>query len=347
MNSDYYRNKKVLVTGHTGFKGAWLCLMLESLGARVYGIGLEPIGPALNPKFNSSEQSFICDIRDSEKLSAKVNEINPDYVFHLAAQSLVRESYENPRYTFEVNVLGTVNLLESLKTCNSFTWVEIATTDKVYKNLEEGLRFTEHDELSGSDPYSASKVGTEMVAQSYRNLYPFQSKKIGVVRAGNVIGGGDRSRDRLLPDLIRAKETSTKVQLRNPNSIRPWQHVLEALDGYLRFGEYMGMNKGSIDTLNFGPSPGDELTVAQVAKLFLKDEFDAYVDLHQDIDGENVIKKESGILKLNSDLAKASLQWNPKFRCPESVAWVRKWENESKDEPADKCRAQISEYWSL
>jgi CDP-glucose 4,6-dehydratase len=347
MISDYYRDKKVLVTGHTGFKGSWLCLMLESLGARVYGIGLEPIGPALNPEFNSSERSIICDIRNSEQLSNWVNEINPEFVFHLAAQSLVRESYENPKNTFEVNVLGTVNLLESLKTCSDFAWVEIATTDKVYKNSEKGSRFTESDELGGSDPYSASKVGTEMVAQSYRNLESFHSKKIGVVRAGNVIGGGDRSRDRLLPDLIRAQNTSTKIQLRNPRSIRPWQHVLEALDGYLRFGEYLGIRKGPIDTLNFGPSHDDELTVEQVSRLFLEDKFNAYVDLMQDSESADVIKKESGILKLNSELAKTTLQWTPKFRCAESVAWVRTWENESRMNSAEKSRAQISKYWSL
>ena len=237
----HYSRKRVFVTGHTGFKGTWLSHLLLNLGAVVKGYSLAPTeeislfdasGIALNM------QSEIKDLRDREALMQSVENFQPDYIFHLAAQPLVRLSYEKPAETFEVNAIGTANLLDALKTVRQKCNVVLITTDKVYKNIEQDYPYKESDRLGGYDPYSASKACCELVIDSYRNSffnpsnYPSHKKSIAVARAGNVIGGGDWSKDRLIPDIVKALNKLETIHIRNPLTIRPWQHVLEPLFGY-------------------------------------------------------------------------------------------------------------------
>ena len=241
---EIFRNKKVFITGHTGFKGSWLSLLLQHEGAIVTGYSLAPVTiPNHYDLLKIEQQSFIDDILAANKLSAAIREAKPEIIFHLAAQPLVRASYADPLYTYQTNVIGTLNLLEAAKNCGTVKAIVLITTDKVYENKESNRPYIETDELGGYDMYSSSKACCELLIRSYRNSFlnidDYQIKHhilIASARAGNVIGGGDWSEDRLLPDIVKAAARGTSVQIRNPNAVRPWQHVLDCLYGYLLLG---------------------------------------------------------------------------------------------------------------
>ena len=267
----FWREKRVFVTGHSGFKGSWLCLLLERLGALVAGCSLPPeTEPNLFnlARISANMDSRWLDIRDFELLKKNLQSFRPDIVLHLAAQPLVRRGHRAPRETFDTNVMGTLNVLEAARACDSVRAVVAVTTDKVYRNGEEGKAFKETDALGGHDPYSASKASAEMVVAAYRHsFFTNEGKALACARAGNVIGGGDWSEDRLLPDAVRAWAGAEKLEVRSPNSIRPWQHVIEPLCGYLRLAETIFADASAASDFNFGPDQEDVATVREVVNL--------------------------------------------------------------------------------
>jgi CDP-glucose 4,6-dehydratase len=299
-----YEGKRVLITGHNGFKGSWLVAFLNYLGAEVYGISLEinEDSPFKDFHRKSSHASFTIDIRNFIELRKRVLSINPDLVFHLAAQSLVLDSYEKPRETFEVNVQGSINLFDALAETKCLG-VVVATTDKVYKNLEEGKIFKESDVLWGHDPYSLSKTGVELAISAWRNLPTSNSCEFIAVRAGNVFGPGDRARNRLLPDLLTSIRSGSIAKIRNPKSIRPWQYVLDPLLGYLLVGTRVLERNESNFAYNFGPSEEASVSVLDfVCKL------QEISDLKFEIENSD-LNLESTTLKIDSTLAKDHLGW--------------------------------------
>ncbi len=329
--SEAYKNKKVFVTGHTGFKGAWLCGWLHQLGAVVKGYALEPEHKeslyCLMEPLNILE-SVIADIRNKQLLEQEVLAFAPDFVFHLAAQPLVRRSYEIPSETFEVNVVGTANLLEAVKKLTGKCAVVIVTTDKVYENKEQDILYRETDALGGYDPYSASKACTEIVVASFRNSFyninevAVHHKGIATARAGNVIGGGDFSDDRIVPDIVRALQHDRTVELRNPHAVRPWQHVLEPLGGYLLLGDQLYKHPERFsEAYNFGPLPSDHLEVAQLAEIAVKSwghgNFITVGNANQ--------PHEANLLKLDIEKACSQLQWKPKLSASQAIDWTMKW----------------------
>lgn len=267
-NKNFWQGKKVLLTGHTGFKGAWLTLWLQQLGATVIGVSLEANTTpnlASEVKLHSLCKSNICDIRDAEKLATLIKEANPDVVFHLAAQALVRESYQNPLGTFDTNVMGTANLLNAIRALDNLSSVVMITTDKVYRNNEWIYPYREDDALGGHDPYSASKAASEIVIASYRDAFLSESGvPVASARAGNVIGGGDWSVDRLIPDAVRAWEAQETLEIRRPDAIRPWQHVLEPLAGYMILAEKLANKTVDVGAYNFGPETSEAVSVRTV-----------------------------------------------------------------------------------
>lgn len=312
----------ILITGHTGFKGAWLTLLLEFLGYSVVGISHEPQEGSLFSRMNRAGKivEIFADLQDQQKIENFVKEHEPSIVFHLAAQSLVSESYRDPVQTFSTNVMGTTSILEVCCKIKSVQTILVATTDKVYENNDLGRKFTESDPLGGIDPYSASKVGTEMVVKAWRSIQPKIGKpKILVARAGNVIGGGDYAQNRIFPDLVRAIVANKPLEIRNPLSTRPWQHVLDPIYGYLQFVE-ASLGGLKTDTLNFGPD-GNELTVAQllnIARETLPVESLSETDF-------KAIFKEAKYLSLDSSRAKNELTWTPKYSQVEAIKSTAKW----------------------
>lgn len=330
--SGVYEGKKVFVTGHNGFKGSWLCLWLELLGAKVCGYSL-PQQTTENhlSLLNLNIESTLGDIRDIEFLKEKINDFKPDIIFHLAAQPLVRYSYRNPIETFSSNVLGTLNLYEVARQCSTVKAIVSITTDKVYENNEWVWGYRENDRLGGNDPYSASKAAMEIMTTSYRNSF-FNLKKykkehqvlLGVVRAGNVIGGGDWAEDRLIPDIVRATLKDESVKIRNPHSIRPWQHVLDPLSGYLLLGQKLMDGHASFaDAFNFGPNLNEELTVERVI-LNLKKYWDR---VQYEVTGSKEDLHEAGLLKLDCAKAYKELAWKPtwsvEFGLQKTIQWYR------------------------
>jgi CDP-glucose 4,6-dehydratase len=329
-----YKGKKIFLTGHTGFKGSWLLKLFNLLGAEVMGYALDPITE--DDLFNLINGDRICnsviaDLRKKEVLKSAILEFQPDFVFHLAAQPLVRLSYEIPAETFEVNVMGTVNLLDSIKSLKNKCSVVIITTDKVYQNNEWDYPYRENDILGGLDPYSSSKACTELVVHSYRNSYFHPDnylthlKSIAVGRAGNVIGGGDWSKDRLIPDIVKAFSKDETVSVRNPKSIRPWQHVLEPIIGYLILGSKLEEEPTSYcQAYNFGPYLTDTLTVNEMIKLSIK--FWGK--------GEYIEKQilndyhEAGLLKLDISKTISQLDWYPKINAIKAVNLTIDWYKE-------------------
>jgi len=312
----FYKNKKVLITGHTGFKGGWLTQILLNFGAKVSGIALKP-----NTKPNLFQilglekeiRNYFCDIRDFGKILEIIKKEKPEIVFHLAAQPLVRDSYDHPLYTFETNIMGTANVLQAIKEVGIVKSAVIITTDKVYENKEKGSSFKEEDKLGGYDPYSASKAAAEIVINSYsRSLFnPSDYKKkhqtlIASARAGNVIGGGDWQKDRLMPDIIRAVfEKQEKVIIRNPQAIRPWQYVLEPLWGYLLLAEKLYDGKKDFSSAwNFGPNNKNYLTVEKLVKTTLELLGQGIYKIQKDS-----TKHEAQLLKINSHKAQKFLNW--------------------------------------
>jgi CDP-glucose 4,6-dehydratase len=267
----FWQGRRVLLTGHSGFKGAWLALWLRRLGAEVRGISLTPSTvPSLfdAASLGSAMDSHFCDIRERETLAALVRQARPEIVLHLAAQALVRPGYRDPVETFATNVMGTAHLLDALRGLDSVRSLVVVTTDKVYRNREWHYPYREDDALGGHDPYSASKAAAEMVVASYRDSF-LRAQGIGVAsaRAGNVIGGGDWSGDRLIPDAMRAWDAGTALQIRRPQAIRPWQHVLEPLAAYLRLAERLWHEPGLAGAYNFGPQTHEAATVREVIEL--------------------------------------------------------------------------------
>ena len=262
-DAGFWRGKRVFLTGHTGFKGGWLAIWLESLGASVFGYALAPVTtPSLFEitRLDESVDSILADVRDAQKLSDAIRRAEPDIVFHLAAQPLVRASYRDPVETYSTNVMGTVHLLEAVRQTDSVRAVVVVTTDKCYDNREWEWGYRENDPLGGYDPYSSSKAAAELVTAAYRNSYFLASEVAAVAsaRAGNVIGGGDWSEDRLIPDIVRAVSDGKPVRIRNPDAIRPWQHVAEPLAGYIRLAQHLYTDgAGFAQAWNFGPEDRD------------------------------------------------------------------------------------------
>ena len=351
----FWENKKVFITGHTGFKGSWLSLLLLYLGAEVTGYALSPnTSPNLYElcDLESKTNSVIGDIRDVSKLKASLESAKPDIVLHLAAQPLVRKSYEDPLYTIETNVMGTVNLLEAVRYVKSISSVVIVTTDKCYENKKSQKIYDEEDSLGGFDPYSGSKACAEILTATYRNsffnLKDFNKHRVGIAtaRAGNVIGGGDWADDRLIPDIIRSIEKEEDILIRYPEAVRPWQHVLEPLTGYLVLAEKLfkdGIHYS--EAWNFGPDNSDSKSVKWITNRFL-----------QKIDGNNsklIIDKnnnphESNYLELDSTKALKRLEWEPRWGIDTAIDNIVDFvvELENGTEAASIMNKQISDYLS-
>ena len=326
-----YQGKKVFVTGHTGFKGSWLIKILQILGATVKGYALEP--KTKDDLYYLIEGSSICksviaDLREKHKLCSEILDFEPDFIFHLAAQPLVRLSYEIPSETFEVNAIGTAYLLDAVRLLKNKCSVILITTDKVYHNNEWIYPYRENDRLGGYDPYSASKACTELVIDSYRNSffnpqnYASHQKGIAVGRAGNVIGGGDWSKDRLLPDIARALGNRQIIPVRNPKAVRPWQHVLEPLTGYLLLGKKLSVFALNFSSaFNFGPYAEDTLTVEEMVKTAI-DNWGA--GTYEKLQLSNQLH-EAGLLKLDISKANEALSWFPKMRAKQAVELTMEW----------------------
>ncbi|MCX6238357.1 MAG: CDP-glucose 4,6-dehydratase [Bacteroidia bacterium] len=326
-----YKQRKVLVTGNTGFKGSWLCLLLHKLGADVYGYALEP--PTTPSLFNEAKidelmTSFIGDIRDYKNLLKVIQQVQPEIVIHLAAQPLVRESYKNPVETYSINVMGTVHLLEACRHTKSVRAIVNVTTDKCYENREWHWGYRENEPMGGYDPYSNSKGCSELVTTSYRNSYfnPSKYTEHGVAlasaRAGNVIGGGDWANDRLIPDFIRAISNGKEVKIRSPYAIRPWQHVMEPLTGYLNLAaKLFSIGAQYAEGWNFGPDDRDAKNVGWITKLICNiwgDGASYSIDIHPQ-------PHEANYLKLDCSKAKARLGWIPKWDIETTLKSIVDW----------------------
>jgi CDP-glucose 4,6-dehydratase len=349
----YYTNKKVFVTGHTGFKGSWLTATLHSLGATVKGYALAPdyengLYDLLQPA--TVGDSVIADIRDKERLLAEMTAFQPDYVFHLAAQPLVRRSYEIPAETFDVNVTGTANVLEAVNQLAGKCTVIVITTDKVYENKEKDILYTEQDALGGYDPYSASKACAELVVHSFRNSffntahYNTHQKAIASVRAGNVIGGGDFSRDRIIPDIVRALQQGKTIAVRNPHAVRPWQHVLEPIGGYLLLGGLLQASPLSFSkAYNFGPLPGDHLTVKELVQHAIASWGSGS---WEDASDPGQVH-EAGLLKLDITRARTELGWQPAWDATQAIQQTIDWYKKEISQQAGYTFQQIKAYFGL
>ena len=322
----FWTGKRVLVTGHTGFKGGWLTLWLSRLGANVTGIGLAPdTTPAL---FNLAEvesfthSSHITDIRDANAIKSIVAEARPEIILHLAAQPLVLPSYEDPLETFSTNVQGTANVLDALRGQAGVRVAVMITTDKVYENPEDGFPFRETDPLGGHDPYSASKAAAEIVIASYRKSFlDAQGVAVASARAGNVIGGGDWSQHRLIPDAVRAWQTSRTLIVRQPEALRPWQHVLEPLGGYLCLTEALWRNQGLAGGFNFGPETHEASSVREVIGLARKCYGAGDIEISQD----GAAVHEAGWLALEVTKSRRALGFGPRWNLQTSVSRTMNW----------------------
>ncbi|MBO6239851.1 MAG: CDP-glucose 4,6-dehydratase [Butyrivibrio sp.] len=321
---DFYKGKRVLITGHTGFKGSWLTKILSLAGAQVYGYSLPPEGDENLfdiSKVDESIESFFGDIRDYDSLKKFFDEAKPEIVFHLAAQPLVRDSYERPRYTYETNVMGTVNVCECVRMSGTVKSFLNITTDKVYQNNEWEWGYREDEKLDGYDPYSNSKSCSELVTHSYINSF-FGDLQIATstARAGNVIGGGDFAKDRIVPDLVRACRSGQKITLRNPDSTRPYQHVLEALSAYLLIAEKQYEDPKFAGFYNVGPNDADAVTTIKIARLFREKYGEPEIEIKPD-GGPH----EANYLKLDCSKIKSKLGWVPKWDINMAIEKTVEW----------------------
>ncbi len=344
---DFWRQRRVFLTGHTGFKGAWLALWLRELGAIITGYALAPhTSPSLFELVEFEGSSVIGDIRDGAKLRGAMHAADPHIVIHMAAQSLVRESYKDPVETFATNVMGTVHLLQACRDLRSLQSVLIVTSDKVYENAGEGAAFDEHDRLGGRDPYSSSKACAELVSGSFRDSFFQSGPPVATARAGNVIGGGDWSSDRLIPDCVRALEEGAPVSLRYPEAVRPWQQVLEPLAGYLTLARALVERpEATPRAVNFGPDPSSFCTVREVVDAFSA-RFGGKPGWRRD---PAVHAHEAPVLSLSSSLARRSLGWHPTLDVEASLAWTADWyrAHAAGEDMAAVSRAQIARYRSM
>tara|TARA_B100001057_G_scaffold37026_1_gene33528 strand:- start:1416 stop:2486 length:1071 start_codon:yes stop_codon:yes gene_type:complete len=345
--SKFYKKKKVLVTGATGFKGSWLCSWLLELGAKVYGTGFTPNQNKnlfYDLKLNKRINLKIIDIRDYNKLKKFIHKIKPNIIFHLAAQPLVIESYTKPIDTFNINVNGTINILDIVRSCKFVKSFIAVTSDKCYENIGKRGGYLETDKLGGSDPYSASKAATELVVNSYYKSFFESENKCGIssVRAGNVIGGGDWSKNRLIPDCIRSLLSNKEIYLRNPNFTRPWQHVLEPLKGYLILAkkQFEIPNKFS-GAWNFGSSPHSIISVKKITELIIK-----FWGIGKVRSKKNIFKEQK-FLQISSNKSKYHLKWKPSFNIKRAVKVTSDWYffvEKKKENPIKITNQQIKEY---
>lgn len=352
MDSGFWKRKKVLVTGHTGFKGSWLSLWLQSLDSEVVGISLDPsTDPSLYHQADVSQGmiSLRADIRELDKMKALFLEYQPEIVFHMAAQPLVRYSYREPVETYETNVMGTLHILEAMRICGTVRSAVMITTDKCYENREWEWGYRENEPMGGHDPYSSSKGCAELLIASYRDSY-FSAQDdskhqtaIASARAGNVIGGGDWAVDRLIPDIVRAFENSDSVRIRNPNSIRPWQHVLEPLAGYLELAERL-FSEGSqwAEPWNFGPREEDAKPVEWIVGAMAK-YWGGNVSWEIN-EGEH--PHEANYLKLDCSKVHSRLRWRPKWDLAETLQKITVWHRAQSEGKKARvlCQQQITEY---
>jgi CDP-glucose 4,6-dehydratase len=352
MDTTFWKDKKVLITGHTGFKGSWLCLTLQQLGANVFGYALEPpTEPSLYKICNldSFVQSTIADIRDCDTLYKTIETIKPEIIIHMAAQPLVRESYKNPVETYQINVMGTVQLLEAVRQIGGVKAFVNVTTDKCYENKEWPWGYRENEPMGGYDPYSNSKGCSELVTSSFRNsffnaaTYSQHGLALASGRAGNVIGGGDWATDRLIPDIIKAISLGEKVQIRSPFAIRPWQHVLEPLTGYLTLAEKLYTEGPKFaEGWNFGPMDEDAKPVEWIVrKLCTKWGNGASFEIDK-----NPQPHEATYLKLDCSKARQQLNWNPRWRLERTLDSIVEFTKayQKKDNIQEICNKQIAEY---
>lgn len=329
MDLSFYKGKKVLITGHTGFKGSWMCQMLLNAGAEVTGYALENVTePDLFSVLKLSEHmnSIIADVRDYESLLKAVSENRSEIVIHMAAQPIVRESYVNPLYTYETNVMGTANLLEAVRNTDTVRSLINVTTDKVYLNREWLWGYRENEELNGYDPYSNSKSCSELVTASYRrSFFGDRDVAISTLRAGNVIGGGDFAKDRIVPDCVRAAQAGEDIALRNPGAVRPYQHVLEPVTVYLHVAQKQYDDKSLEGAYNIGPEESNCITTGEIATLFCKK--------WEELSGRKqgwIVKGDGGpheanLLKLDCTKIKATFDWKPVWDIKEAVRETTEW----------------------
>ena len=327
MNDKFFRNKKVMITGHTGFIGSWLTKSLLMMGANILGYSLEPpTKPNIYDAIGLSKdiRDLRKDIRDKKSLKEGIYEFQPEIVFHLAAQPIVLESYKIPTQTFEINVIGTVNLLDNLRKTNSAKVIIVMTSDKVYKNNEWFYPYREIDSLGGRDPYSASKSCQDIVVNSFRESY-FHDMEVSVssIRAGNVIGGGDWGKYRIVPDIVKGLIANKIVKIRNPNSIRPWQYVMEPVSGMLNLAEKMWNDTKFSGDWNFGPNDQKAATVKELADKLIKNWKDGSYSVVNDSE-----VREAHYLQLDINKAKNMLKWHPNYGLEESVRKTVEWYRE-------------------
>jgi len=343
-----YRNRKVLITGHTGFKGSWLTFWLQLMGADVCGYSLTHVSdPSHFLLLNLDISATSADIRNFQEVYACIQSFQPEIIFHLAAQSLVRESYRKPLFTFETNIMGTANIIEASRLTRSVRAVVLVTSDKCYQNNEWEWGYRECEPMGGHDPYSASKGCAELVAAAYRKSYFSRQTGteiqplIATVRAGNVIGGGDWAEDRLIPDAIRAASHNVKLKVRNPHAIRPWQHVLEPLSGYLLLGQHLLEGDNTFaDAWNLGPSDDAPLNVCEILER-LKIHWDGF-DFR--VESEEDQPHETGVLKLDSSKAKMKLGWRPVWNCHQALERTIKWYQKFYEQGTISTRSDIENY---
>lgn len=346
LNPQFWCGKRVLLTGHTGFKGTWLALWLQRLGAIVTGISLPPgAGPNLFElaRIENSLESHFCDIRDADSLAKIVRRAKPDIVFHLAAQALVRASYKEPLATLSSNIMGTAHLLDALRGLISARVAVMITTDKVYQNNECLYPFREDDALGGHDPYSASKGASEFVIASYREAFlKEQGTAVASARAGNVIGGGDWSADRLIPDAIRAWQRRQSLEIRRPHATRPWQHVLEPLSGYLILAQKLWHEPGVAGAFNFGPGMNGAASVKQIVELARAAYGEGDVIYGDGTGGPH----EAACLALETSKARSMLGVIPRWNLPETMEQTISWYRAQREGADAKllCLRQIASY---
>lgn len=348
--ADYYKGKRVFLTGHTGFKGSWMLSWLHALGAEVKGYALAPDNEA--DHFNIIKGAELCesvigDIRDKNKLEKEIIDFQPDYIFHLAAQPLVRLSYQIPSETFEVNAIGTAHVLDAVRKLVKPCVVILITTDKVYENKEWHYPYRETDRLGGYDPYSASKACAELIISSYRNSffptegYETHQKSIASARAGNVIGGGDWAKDRIIPDIVRALSKNEPIEVRNPDAVRPWQHVLEPIGGYLHLGTKMTDDPiRYADAWNFGPFMEDNLTVKQLVESAI--EIWGMGSYHTPQYDKPL--HEAKLLKLDINKTVNELKWRPKMNAETAIKWTLQHYQEKLSNSNSVTPLQIRDY---
>ncbi len=345
MDLSFYKGKRVLVTGHTGFKGAWLCKMLTMLGADVTGYALEPpTEPNLFGMLKLPINSVIGDIRDFDKLKAVFDDFKPEIVLHLAAQPIVRDSYKMPRYTYDVNVMGTVNICECIRLSDSVKSFLNVTTDKVYENEDLNIAFTEDMKLDGYDPYSNSKSCSELVTHSYQKSFlNTQGVAVSTARAGNVIGGGDFANDRIVPDSVRAVMSGEQIIVRNPYSTRPFQHVLEPLYVYLIIAMKQYENSDFAGYYNVGPDDSDCITTGELCDIFCK-------HYGEGAEWKNISEKnavhEAGFLRLDTSKLKSTFGWKPVWNIDTALLKVVEWTKvyAAGGNVDAVCKAQIKDF---